>query len=153
MTSDDIVSKKINFKTPKTTPLRRSVSTTSLGLMFETHLTLRDTKSYTGGTEDVSSDEENEVKEDKIGELMTNIYSIKDEVETIDAATNEKYLVKTKILQKVDKNYSLNDLAYTWKKDCRLWLWKNCYEMKMNRSVAAKLKVELIKMKELKYHS
>lgn len=62
MTSDDNVSKKVNLKS-KTAPLRRSVSTTSLGLLYAKQLNLRDTKSYTGGMEDTKSvsSEENEV--------------------------------------------------------------------------------------------
>lgn len=62
MTSDDNVSKKVNLKS-KTAPLRRSVSTTTLGLLYAKHLNLRDTKSYTGGMEDAKSvsSEENEV--------------------------------------------------------------------------------------------
>lgn len=61
MTSEDNVPKKVNILGKN--PLRRSVSTTSIGLMFTTHLNLRDTKSYTGGMEDAKSEssEENEV--------------------------------------------------------------------------------------------
>ncbi|XP_023012071.1 uncharacterized protein [Leptinotarsa decemlineata] len=136
MTSDDIVSKKLNFKSVKTTPLRRSVSTTSLGFILGTHLNLRDTKSYTGGTEDAKSvgSEENEVKNDKNGEITPNMFLL-DDIETVDAATDKIVMIRMNILNAGNKHYSLKDLAYRWKKDCRIWLWKNSSEMKLNKSV------------------
>ncbi|KAJ8926977.1 hypothetical protein NQ314_020602 [Rhamnusium bicolor] len=153
MTSDDNVLKKVNIKS-KTTPLRRSVSTTSLGLLYAKQLNLRDTKSYTGGMEDTKSisSEENEVKNDKIGELVEkNIYKspIKDEIETRDAVTNEIVIIKEEVLNHGGKNYTLNEIAHIWKKDCRIWLWKNCSELKRNRSVGEKIRAGLIKMKNV----
>lgn len=58
MASENSVPRKVNFSTKH--PLRRSLSTTSLGLMLATHLNLRDTKSYTGGMETDAKSESSE---------------------------------------------------------------------------------------------
>ncbi|CAG9863033.1 unnamed protein product [Phyllotreta striolata] len=144
--------KKLNFKT-KLAPLRRSASTTSLGLLFNRHLNLRDTKSYTGGMDDTKSlsSDENEVI-DRNTELITktNAYlDLKDNIETRDKSTNEIVVVKAEILQQGGRTYSLNDLAYFWKKDCRIWMWKNSPELKNNKSVGDKIKTGLIKIRDI----
>ncbi|XP_056638458.1 uncharacterized protein LOC130446307 [Diorhabda sublineata] len=146
--------KKINFKS-KSTPLKRSVSTTSLGLLFNQHLNLRDTKSYTGGMDDnkSTSSEDNEVTNDKKTELTPkqNQYLLNAEVETKDKSTNETVKVKTEILCQGGRTYSLNDLAYVWKKDCRIWLWKNCAELKLNKSIGDRMKSGLNTLDFFKY--
>ncbi|XP_018574166.1 uncharacterized protein LOC108913164 [Anoplophora glabripennis] len=150
MTSDDNVSKKVNLKS-KAAPLRRSVSTTSLGILYAKHLNLRDTKSYTGGMEDAKSvsSEENEVRNDKMGELIhRDRPSVKNEIETKDAITNEILVIKDEMLQCGGKNYTLNEIAHIWKKDCRIWLWKNCPELKRNKSVGEKIRLGLLKHKK-----
>ncbi|VEN58292.1 unnamed protein product [Callosobruchus maculatus] len=149
MISDDPSSKKCALK-PKTTPLRRSVSTTSIGGLFTTHLNLRDTKSYTTGMDDTRStnSDEGEVEADKkVTEERTGCLEGKDEFETRDVVTNEVLVVKRDALQQ----HTLNEVAYLWKKDCRIWLWKNCAEFKSNKSVAEKLKTGIVKLKECSF--
>lgn len=79
----------------------------------------------------------------------TNAYtSISDEIETRDLTTNEIVTVKADILQHGGRQYSVNEIAHLWKKDCRIWLWKNCMEFKKDKSVGEKIKSGFIKLKE-----
>nr|CAH7730517.1 unnamed protein product [Callosobruchus chinensis] len=146
MTSNDPSSKNCAPKS-KTTTLRRSVSTTSIGRLFATHLNLRDTKSYTTGMDETIStnSDDGEGKEDqKVAEGVTCYLEGEDGVETRDVVTNEVLVVKKDALQQ----HTLNEVAYFWKKDCRIWLWKNCADFKSNKSVAEKLKAAIVKLKE-----
>lgn len=52
------------------------------------------------------------------------------------------------MLHRGGKKYSVNEIAHVWKKDCRIWLWKNCEDFKKSRSVGEKLKSGLIKIKD-----
>lgn len=67
MTSENNVPRKVEF-TPRTTTLRRSVSTTNIGVLLAAHLNLRDSKSYTGGMQDNKSEssDDNEVSSDEL---------------------------------------------------------------------------------------
>lgn len=49
--------------------------------------------------------------------------------------SNQIYLVKDEMLTYRGRKYSLNDIATRWKKDCRMWLWKNKLYKKKNRSL------------------
>lgn len=62
MTSENNVPRKVEFKT-RSNILRRSVSTTNIGVLLAEHLNLRDSKSYTGGMQDNKSEssDDNEV--------------------------------------------------------------------------------------------
>ncbi|CAH1983778.1 unnamed protein product [Acanthoscelides obtectus] len=146
MISDDPSSKKCALKS-KITPLRRSVSTTSIGGLFTAHLNLRDTRSYAGGMDDTrstNSDDEGVELDKNVTEERNRCPEGKDEVETRDAVTNKVFLVKKEDLQQ----HTLNEVAYLWKKDCRIWLWKNCAELKSNKSVAEKLKTGITELRQ-----
>lgn len=69
-------------------------------------------------------------------------------IETRDAVTNEIVEIESGILQQGGKKYSVNEIAHIWKKDCRIWLWKNCTDFKKSRSIGEKIKAGLIKIKE-----
>lgn len=93
-----------------------------------------------------------EVKNDKLGELIhrdVHKPSVKDEIETKDAITNEIVTVKDEALKCGGKNYTINEIAHIWKKDYRIWLWKNCPELKRNRSVGEKIRLGLLKLKHM----
>lgn len=62
MTSEKKIPRKFDLNA-KTTTLRRSASTTNIGVLLSAHLHLRDSKSYTGGMYDNKSEssDENEV--------------------------------------------------------------------------------------------
>ncbi|XP_044751903.1 uncharacterized protein LOC123311865 isoform X1 [Coccinella septempunctata] len=60
------------------------------------------------------------------GELINEQETSEDKViETVDLATNEIVNFKENILNYQGKTYLLRDISYKWKKDCRMWLWKN----------------------------
>lgn len=63
MTSENNAPRKVEFKT-RTNALKRSVSTTNIGILLADHLNLRDSKSYTGGMHDNKSEssDDNEVR-------------------------------------------------------------------------------------------
>ncbi|XP_072392567.1 uncharacterized protein [Diabrotica undecimpunctata] len=133
--------KKLNPK-QKSTALRGSRSTTSLGIIFNEKLNLRDTKSYSGQMDDtksVSSDE-NEITPRKTpdlsprGELVMN-----EEIETLDRVSNKVVQIPAKKLLEGGRSHMLHEVAHTWKKDWRMWLWKNSPEMKSKRSIADRL--------------
>ncbi|XP_028137729.1 uncharacterized protein LOC114332191 [Diabrotica virgifera virgifera] len=133
--------KKFNPK-QKSTPLRRSRSTTSLGISFNEQLNLRDTKSYSGQMDDTKSvsSEENEITPRKTPDLSPRGESvIIEEIETMDRVLNKIVRIPAKILLERGRSHMLHEVAHTWKKDCRMWLWKNSLEMKSKRSIADKL--------------
>lgn len=68
-----------------------------------------------------------------------------DGIETRDLYNNDTILVSRNALLYKGKSYSINDIAFRWKKDCRMWLWKNALEMKKNKSVGDHIKEQLIK--------
>lgn len=47
------------------------------------------------------------------------------EMKTTDVFTNETFIVKSDMLVYGGKRYTFDDIAVKWKKDCRMWLWKN----------------------------
>ncbi|XP_045470085.1 uncharacterized protein LOC123677550 isoform X1 [Harmonia axyridis] len=51
-------------------------------------------------------------------------------IETVDLITNEVISFKENILSYQGRTYLLGDISYKWKKDCRMWLWKNRPSMK-----------------------
>lgn len=60
------------------------------------------------------------------GEVINEQENSEDKViETVDLATNEIINFKENILTYQGKTYLLGDISYKWKKDCRMWLWKN----------------------------
>lgn len=68
-----------------------------------------------------------------------------DGIETRDLYNNDTILVSRNALLYKGKSYSINDIAFRWKKDCRMWLWKNALEVKKNKSVGDHIKEQLIK--------
>lgn len=69
-------------------------------------------------------------------------------IETTDAATNEIVNIESGMLNQGGKKYSVNEIAHVWRKDCRIWLWKNCIDFKKSRSIGEKIKAGLIKIKD-----
>lgn len=61
-------------------------------------------------------------------------------IETTDAVTNEIIKIESAMLQQGGKKYSINEIAHIWRKDCRIWLWKNCPDFKKSRSIGQKIK-------------
>lgn len=66
-------------------------------------------------------------------------------IETKDVYNNVTIIVNRDALLYKGKSYSINDVAFRWKKDCRMWLWKNSCEMRKNKSVGDQIKAQLIK--------
>lgn len=66
-------------------------------------------------------------------------FSMKDTTEetyeTTEIGSSQIFHVKEEMLTYRGKRYSLNDIAASCKKDCRMWLWKNNMQGK-NRSLA-----------------
>lgn len=89
------------------------------------------------------------VKNDKMGDRDSYKSSVKDEIETKDAITNEIVVIKDEVLKRGGKNYTINEIAHIWKKDCRIWLWKNCPELKRNKSVGEKVRLGILKLKNI----
>lgn len=73
-------------------------------------------------------------------ELFCKDYDIqqikKSGIATKDVGTEETIIVNEEILTHHGQTYTTNDIAWAWKKDCRMWLWKNDKEFMKNRSVA-----------------
>lgn len=69
-------------------------------------------------------------------------------IETRDAITNEIVKIESDILHQGGRKYSVNEIAHIWKKDCRIWLWKNGTDFKKSRSIGEKMKSGLIKIKD-----
>ncbi|XP_060529377.1 uncharacterized protein LOC132703879 [Cylas formicarius] len=133
----------LNFKYQ--IPMRRSSSTSDLNNRSRLNSSdLRATRS----SAEASGAAHSEFFLQKIREMDLNDH-VPGGIETRDLLTNEPVLVKEEALNYQGKIYSRNDIAYFWKKDCRMWLWKNCKEFKKNRSVAER-RIQLIKDAEEK---
>lgn len=52
------------------------------------------------------------------------------EMKTTDLLTNETFIVKANLLFYKGKRYTFDDVAVKWRKDCRMWLWKNTNKKK-----------------------
>lgn len=46
-------------------------------------------------------------------------------MKTTDLFTNETVIIRADTLLHQGKQYTFDDIATKWKKDCRTWLWKN----------------------------
>ncbi|KAH1014246.1 uncharacterized protein LOC109540347 [Dendroctonus ponderosae] len=138
MTSEDIV----QIFSPRRVLLKRSVSATDLNLPGFAALNLRDTKSFSGNMDDIKSAPQ---------KLMEKIKGNDDEIhftdgiETKDIYNNDTIIVNREALFHGGKSYSINDIAFHWKKDCRMWLWKNAANTRKNKSVGDQIKAQLIK--------
>lgn len=121
--------KKSPTKTRAT--LKRSASTTDLGVVHLNNLNLREAKSYTLAMAINASEDFAKETDQTALKSHYNQY----EIETRDAVTNEPISIPDTILNWRGKEYPLQQIAYKWKKDCRMWLWKNGTEFKKNRSI------------------
>ncbi|CAH0547900.1 unnamed protein product [Brassicogethes aeneus] len=134
---DEIAIRKLHSKTAKLF-LRRSSSTTGIGDLFSKNLNLREARSDAGNVEDVKSVSSNEEEPNLNYESPYKKDAISDDtkcIETEDMLMNRPVSISYSVLNFQGKKYTLNDIAHKWKKDCRIWLWKNNKQFKKNRSV------------------
>lgn len=75
-------------------------------------------------------------------------YPSKDVIETKDEFTNEAVVFKADILKQGHVCHSINEVAYKWKKDCRMWLWKNSVQMKVMKSMGYRMRTPASKLKD-----
>ncbi|XP_049822201.1 uncharacterized protein LOC126265284 [Aethina tumida] len=59
--------------------------------------------------------------------------------ETRDIGTNTMVTMNGNILKSKGRCHTMHEVAYKWKKDCRIWLWKNDYQFKTKRSIAERI--------------
>ncbi|GJQ83838.1 hypothetical protein Trydic_g5696 [Trypoxylus dichotomus] len=130
-----------NYGRKNVNNVRRSVSTIGFHTAFS-NLTLREARSFTGALEELracnrstsvcDAEHVSPVRPDehcKESEGAENGYVTK------EILSDQVYVVKDEMLTYRGRKYSLNDIATRWKKDCRMWLWKNKFCKKKNRSV------------------
>ncbi|KAJ3633515.1 hypothetical protein MTP99_010456 [Tenebrio molitor] len=125
--------------------LKKCASTNELGILNSTNLNLREAKSYAGAMVDTKlydsmpNQRYQNTKENCL-ELFCKDYDIqrmdKNAIATKDAVTEEVYYINEEFLMQKGKAYTASDIAWSWKKDCRMWMWKNNVDFKKNRSVA-----------------
>ncbi|XP_049822200.1 uncharacterized protein LOC126265283 [Aethina tumida] len=132
MSTEDLSPRKALIK-PGRLVLRRSVSETKIDSLFPFNLSLREAKSCNVSMEEIANKETSFTLED--------LYKTEDPndgefFETKDMGANQMVTMKYDILNSQGRKHSLFEVAYKWKKDCRIWLWKNSDEFKRNRSVA-----------------
>lgn len=124
--------KKSNFS------LKRSVSSIGFGNSIQHNTNLRGTKSFTGimalrissqETKGTQMNDDNNANNNAgyCGEQEPSEDKV---IETVDLITNEVISFKENILSYQGRTYLLGDISYKWKKDCRMWLWKNRPSMK-----------------------
>lgn len=130
-----------NYKYRSSNALRKSASSIGFTAGLST-LTLRESRSFTGALEELRActkstkvsgpDQDSPVRLEKVSrdnDGVENGYVTK------EVMSNQVYLVKDEMLTYRGRKYSLNDIATRWKKDCRMWLWKNKFCKKKNRSL------------------
>ncbi|XP_030761135.1 uncharacterized protein LOC115886186 [Sitophilus oryzae] len=113
--------------------LKRSISATGIDMPNITTLNLRDTKSVTCNMETPQMKLNKSKKEE-------DDFDFHDAIKTRDIYSGDTILVNREALMYQGKKYNINDIASAWKKDCRMWLWKNTWEFKMHKSVGEKIR-------------
>ncbi|XP_022914373.1 uncharacterized protein [Onthophagus taurus] len=122
--------------------LRKSVS--SIGFNTgQPNLSLREARSFTGALEELKCGPKSTNFCSHEHNINSNEQLHKSEIDgtvergyvTKEIISNQVFLVRDDMLNYRGKRYSLNDIATRWKKDCRMWLWKNKLNKKRNRSV------------------
>ncbi|KAF7269956.1 hypothetical protein GWI33_017046 [Rhynchophorus ferrugineus] len=104
-------------------------------------LNLRDTKSVTCNM-DIPQKELEQIKITDDGD--DDYLQISSGIQTKDLYNNDIVLVNKEALIYQGKRYSINDIAFSWKKDCRMWLWKNSWELRKNKSVSDHLATKFV---------
>nr|XP_008194368.1 PREDICTED: uncharacterized protein LOC103313275 [Tribolium castaneum] len=125
--------------------LKKCASTNELGVLTSANLNLREAKSYAGAMVDTKlydsvPNQRHQNTKENCCELFCKDYDTqrmdKNSIATKDVVTDEVYYIKEEFLSLKGRNYTADDIAWTWKKDCRMWMWKNDVDFKKNRSVA-----------------
>ncbi|KAK9879527.1 hypothetical protein WA026_006597 [Henosepilachna vigintioctopunctata] len=114
-------------------PLQRSASFIEFGCTSSPNSNLRVTKSYTGimglklNSQETKGTQMNNNNNDNgnCGEMLEDLDSDDRVIETLDIFKNEIMLFKESLLNYQGRKYLINDISNKWKKDCRMWLWKN----------------------------
>ncbi|XP_066138614.1 uncharacterized protein [Euwallacea fornicatus] len=137
-----MASENIQIFSPKQALLQKSASVAHISPPSLASLSLRDTKSFTGNINDIKSPYHRVIEK-----INGNDQEVRycDGIETRDLYNNRTIIVKREALLHKGKIYTINDIAFYWKKDFRMWLWKNTYEKRKNKSVANTFKSQLIK--------
>ncbi|XP_066253885.1 uncharacterized protein [Euwallacea similis] len=138
----EMASENVQVFSPKQAILQRSASVAHISPPSLASLSLRDTKSFTGNINDIKAQYHRVIEK-----INGNDQEIRycGGIETRDLYNNHTIIVKREDLLHKGKIYGINDIAYYWKKDFRMWLWKNTYEERKNKSVGDHFKSHLIK--------